>query len=271
MKILNINSQGYIKSISYDDTPIIYISKIRFLTNDKNWVSRLENVLLNIKLICIDSKGKKGDFYMDYIDFGNYVTPMHRPAIVEVHRTIKYGKGFENTHHSKKIPTCKTWEVEFELNNISLQKDESVEIEYLDRKYILEQITDWSARIHGLYSEIQKWFPRYSLKIGLPVKMNEELMPLFEIAPYYVDTIDIYNGSDFVLAIKPVGLWVIGVNGRIDLLSKKGSYMLVDHAPHFQPPQWYIYSTINKLSSKPLNQQVREGIPLSKEAFLNIM
>jgi hypothetical protein len=68
--------------------------------------------------------------------------------------------------------------------------------------------------------------------------MYEELMSQFGIPASEIDTADVHKGKHFILSIKPKGLWIIGANGRIDILTTKGSYMLVDTADEFSKPQW---------------------------------
>jgi len=40
---------------------------------------------------------------------------------------------------------------------------------------------------------------------------------------------------------KPKALWVIGANGRIDLYTSKGTFVIVDLAEHGTTPRWTIF------------------------------
>jgi hypothetical protein len=37
-----------------------------------------------------------------------------------------------------------------------------------------------------------------------------------------------------------VGLWLIGANGRIDVVTLSGSYALIDRARELNPPEWVV-------------------------------
>lgn len=84
--------------------------------------------------------------------------------------------------------------------------------------------------------------------------MHEELMEEFGLPPESIDTADIYKDGRLLASFKPKGLWIIGANGRIDLLTSKGSYILVDGAEQFQPPKWLIYSPEDKRNGKPFDK-----------------
>lgn len=43
-----------------------------------------------------------------------------------------------------------------------------------------------------------------------------------------------------------MGLWVIGANGRIDILTKSGAYILVDVGEKEGPSNWKVYAPKNR-------------------------
>lgn len=53
-------------------------------------------------------------------------------------------------------------------------------------------------------------------------------------------SLEIFDGSRRIGGLKPIALWVIGANGRIDVDSPSGSYTIVDIAKNFDPPKWEI-------------------------------
>jgi hypothetical protein len=127
----------------------------------------------------------------------------------------------------------------------------------IDKAHIEARIKDWTKRISDLYSLIDSWLDgsQYSLKTGAPVPMYEEMMSKFGIKQVDINTADIYAGSDLVLSIKPRGLWVIGANGRVDILSKKSNNILVDFADQFKAPKWKLFNGKEK-SEVDFNQDV---------------
>ena len=131
----------------------------------------------------------------------------------------------------------------------------------VDRKHIEKRVNDWKKRVSDLYSTIRIWLREtdYTLRQGPKSTMYEELMSQFGMPATEVETADVYKDKTFILTIKPKGLWIIGANGRIDILSTKGSFMLIDQAEQFQTPQW-------KLLAGDSTE-----IELNKKVFLNLL
>ncbi len=113
----------------------------------------------------------------------------------------------------------------------------------IDKSQIEKQVRDWKKRIADLYKTIKAWTKQteYSIKNGTKLTMYEELMALSNVPPAEVETADIYKDGKIILSFKPKGLWIIGVNGAIEILSEHGSYMLIDRAEQFNTPKWKIY------------------------------
>jgi hypothetical protein len=64
------------------------------------------------------------------------------------------------------------------------------------------------------------------------------------------------------MRVQPKGLWTIGANGRIDLVRRQGTFILVDHSePLSGKPQWEFYSPGNPRATTELN----------KETFINLL
>ncbi len=132
----------------------------------------------------------------------------------------------------------------------------------VDKRQIEKRVSDWKKRVAGLYSNINIWLKgsEYSLKDGHKLTMYEELMSQFDIPATEIDTKDVYKGKTFILTLKPKGLWIIGANGRIDILTTKGNYMLVDYAEQFETPKWKLF-----------NGDKKNAVEFTKPAFLNLL
>jgi len=119
----------------------------------------------------------------------------------------------------------------------------------VNKAHVKKRVKDWKNRVSNLYKTIQDWLadtPDCAIVAGHPMKMYEELMEQFGIEPEEVETADLFKGGKLLLTFKPKGLWVIGANGRVDIISKNGSFVLVDLSNQFQNPQWHIYTTPDK-------------------------
>ncbi len=132
----------------------------------------------------------------------------------------------------------------------------------IDKQHVEKRVKDWKKRVNDLYSNLKDWLKGsdYSLKLGARLTMYEELMAQYKIPAAEIDTADIYKGNEILVSIKPKGLWIIGANGQIDILTSKGSYSLLDNAEEFDAPQWKLF-----------NGDKLNGVRLTKEAFLQLL
>jgi hypothetical protein len=132
----------------------------------------------------------------------------------------------------------------------------------INKEQVENRVRDWKKRVTDLYSDINLWLKdtEYTFKKGSKITMYEELMSQFGIPASEIDTADVHKGKHFILSIKPKGIWIIGANGRIDILTTKGSYMLVDTADEFSKPQW-----------KLLNGNKKNGMEFNKQTFIQLL
>lgn len=132
----------------------------------------------------------------------------------------------------------------------------------VDKQYVEKRVRDWKKRISDLYSIIKLWLKdsEYSLKLGPKLTMYEELMSQFNVHSTEINSADIYKDNKIVLTIKPIGLWVIGVNGRVDILSTKGNHMLLDFSEEFETPQWKLF-----------NGDKKNGVEFTKQSFFQLL
>jgi hypothetical protein len=111
----------------------------------------------------------------------------------------------------------------------------------ISKDHIEQRVDDWEKRIADLYSSIKGWLaplPSYEVKERQDVKMYEELMQKNEVPERTLTSLDIYFEGRIVAAVKPIGLWIVGANGRVDILLNKGAIMLIDISERFDPPSW---------------------------------
>ena len=54
------------------------------------------------------------------------------------------------------------------------------------------------------------------------------------------------DGDHRYALFKPTGLWVIGANGRLDLYTSKGTFIIVDLAERGAAPRWTIFRASKK-------------------------
>jgi hypothetical protein len=126
----------------------------------------------------------------------------------------------------------------------------------IDKGHVVRRVDDWVGRIDRLYRQIEEWLPSgwTGSRVGT-VRMHEELMQKFGVPPRDLPVMELsYNGKPSA-RIEPRGLWIIGENGRLDLFSRPGHYVIIDSAENFEPADWQIAPLSDRRNLKPLNGQ----------------
>lgn len=252
------SNRKYADKRTYNSRPVFYVGQITIVTTDLNWVSRLFSSIIKIRISGLDKNNNETKSSEEPLSFAQYIEPSPGYPYLKVNRYFKIQDLIRNNPDR----TVK-WVVTVTLENLTLNQNESIIINFIDRAYIEERIEDWNNRIKKLYKQIEGWIkdkPGISIKKGAPASMFEELMMNFDIPAGQMETINIFNKDGITASIKPKGLWIVGANGGIDINSLKGSFVIVDHAQVFEEPQWTLYAS--KDNTK---------VPFSKTEFLKII
>ncbi len=53
-------------------------------------------------------------------------------------------------------------------------------------------------------------------------------------------SLELLHDGTAEVKFRPYGLWIIGTNGRIDLVKGRDIYLILDHAKTFEAPDWHI-------------------------------
>lgn len=123
-------------------------------------------------------------------------------------------------------------------------------------KKVKDRVDDWIERLKCLRNTMESWLPNgYHISERPPVRMYEELMQKFNVSPVDAPAFDILQGNERILRVQPIGLWIIGANGRVDLINATTSYILVDRAESFQSPSWHYYSSKDRKSPTPFDKE----------------
>lgn len=132
----------------------------------------------------------------------------------------------------------------------------------IDKQHIEASIQDWESRVAKLYTSIEEWLKgtAYEVKKGPSVTMNEEMMRNYGVSPRELETRHILQNGVFQLAIVPKALWVIGANGRLDILGKGINRILVDYAERFSVPQWKLVQSSSRMNREDFSKEVFLGL-----------
>lgn len=260
MESIIFNKDKSEETFSYSEPPVLNIIRINFLSDDKQWANRLFNANLIIKIIALNKESNELASQQIPLSFGTFITPYHKQPVLEVNKIFKFPPDVfpQNLH------TCNSWKIEIVLSNLKFNKGESLSCEYIDTSYIKKRVFDWQTRIHNLIKLIKEWSEdKDSIRITLTrkQKMHEGLMKTFEVPMVELESADIQNNSKTVMVLKPFGLWIMGANGRADLLTAKGNFVLVDEAENFQTPKWRLY----------LKNDKKQGVDFTKDSFYQLL
>jgi hypothetical protein len=99
-----------------------------------------------------------------------------------------------------------------------------------DRAQVIEEVDDWVHRIDALYEDVCAWLndrPNLRFDRSRSVVMSEELMQKFAVTDRELFILDVVDGDQVVASFVPRGLWLIGSWGRIDIITRDQTRMLV--------------------------------------------
>ena len=125
--------------------------------------------------------------------------------------------------------------------------------ERVDRRYVERRLDDWCQRLHALYASISGWLPPgWSIVDGESVPIHEELMEKYDVPERRLPSKSLFRDRQAAGRLLPRGLWSIGANGRLDLISSTRHSIIVDRAQSFDRPQWTIMPLRDRLNTRPL-------------------
>jgi hypothetical protein len=132
----------------------------------------------------------------------------------------------------------------------------------VNKEAVEESVQDWKNRLQALFQEVRAWALKNGWRVddSGEVSMHEELMQKFNVPATRQPTLRLDGERGYAL-FKPKGLWVIGANGRIDLYTSKGTFIIVDLAERDTSPRWTIFRA----------SQNHEGDLFSPEMIANLV
>jgi hypothetical protein len=99
-----------------------------------------------------------------------------------------------------------------------------------DRARVLEEVEDWISRVLALYKNVQAWLsdrPDVRCEQTRSVTMSEELMQKFAVTDRDIPVLDVLEADQVIASFVPRGLWLIGSWGRIDVITRDLTQVLV--------------------------------------------
>jgi hypothetical protein len=109
------------------------------------------------------------------------------------------------------------------------------------------RVDEWLVRLDQLRQMVEEWVQAdasegFSVHPARPVKMLEELMIKFHVPEAEMPAFTVRSGSRELAFFRPNALWVVGANGRVDIITPTSAPMLVDTSqPFTRPVRWVLY------------------------------
>ena len=132
---------------------------------------------------------------------------------------------------------------------------------------IQHRVEDWLDRLNRLRSNIADWLKDTPDLSSLTIAdrpsamMSEELMIRFGVAPIQMPVFEIRKGEQRLVRFQPKGLWIIGANGRVDLVTRNAAPILVDQSePLASRSDWRMYDSRKAVS-----------VPFSRQTFVDLV
>ncbi len=137
-----------------------------------------------------------------------------------------------------------------------------VEMPQANQNNVVSYIQNWQQRIQDLYEQVRSCAGD-SADLSFSEEMTANLYekPMYDcgLGPVKLPVLNIHRKNDFVASFQPIGLWVLGANGRIDILTKEGTFELIDEAEVGKPPIWQVFAP-KSWEAKPFDNEVVERL-----------
>lgn len=155
---------------------------------------------------------------------------------------IQIGSRLNRTFPTQPIAETKKNAMNDDLDHLEERPQTSV-----TRELVEARVHNWKNRLHDLFQAVSSWAVKNGWHVddSGTVGMHEELMQKFGVPATTQPTLRLDGDQGYIL-FKPKGLWVIGANGRIDLYTSKGTFIIVDLAERGAAPRWTIFRATHR-------------------------
>lgn len=128
----------------------------------------------------------------------------------------------------------------------------------VSRRDVINRIDDWIKRLNKLYREILSWSKQLGIKceISEMLQINEELMKKYKVSPRNIPFLILKRDGKRIVFI-PNALWIIGADGRVNIITDKEQHTLVDLRENKGcPSEWNMVVGNIKKSTQPFTRTV---------------
>ena len=137
------------------------------------------------------------------------------------------------------------------MSSYTTHTEDTDEIDFVT---VHARVGGWRDRINALYQQLKGWSPaEYKWDTTQHLTMYEEMMKNYGVDPIELPVLSINDRSGWKAKIIPYGLWIIGGDGRLDLLTGARRY-LITGVPPSMGSGWSISEPGFGLETKALTQ-----------------
>ena len=149
----------------------------------------------------------------------------------------------------ERLPALNVWE---------FSPDGSV----FDRRHVIGEIDDWVRRIEAVYADVEAWIRVDGLAASRDrtIPLSEEMMQNFAVPDRDLPIRDVAANGTPLVSMVPVGLWLIGFAGMIDVITRGGTFRLGAVPQTSEPPRWVV-----------IDWKTRARVDWSREAFHSML
>jgi hypothetical protein len=217
---------------------------IKLKSIESNTFENIELQKFLIKTVFPDGRIKTQE-----INLGSHITPFDRENKISVNIPI------EDCNFS-------TIEALISLNaNYTIQYETFLDIlkktgvEEIDKKNkIKKDVQEWTNSVDQIFSQTEKWLLPY--KENLKIVLEEITSKEENTDDYTISTLTIIRENENLLKFAPIGTYILGAKGRIDItsdLTSLDSYMLILQN-YNNTEKWYIVKNKDYNSKKEYTQ-----------------
>lgn len=127
-----------------------------------------------------------------------------------------------------------------------------------ERRRVVDEVDDWVRRLDRLYADVCAWLAAregFRCEQTRTVTMSDEMMQKFAVMDRPLPILDVSHLGDVVASFVPRGLWLIGAWGRVDIITRDRTSILlaIKQAERFE---WLLTSSEDRRQKRPFDQSV---------------
>lgn len=131
----------------------------------------------------------------------------------------------------------------------------------LTREHVQHRVDDWADRIERLYERVERQLPPgWTAQRGPTVPMLEPLMEKMGLPERELPTLELLRDGVVFVKFRPDGLWIIPINGQIDIVKGRERYDLIDRAGLFEAADWEVTPAISRRDAKVFDRAWLEAL-----------